>query len=409
MALALVVALGGAAVTGPAGPAEAATAAAVPFAVAPVPVIAGTASVGATLELQPGSWDPAPDLSFRWWADDVLIPGATGGSLVLRPADLGRRITATVTATRPGYATTSRTSAATARIAARATGISDRAPVVSYDFVFATEQAAVRVLASFDDRGLDVRQRHFEYQLDGSDAWTPVDAQSDSWSIEGDVPLPAGDHVIRWRAVGVLDGVRVVSAASDPQTQPAYGLPLPSTPTATVSGPYITFSYDIREALNGWPLERGTTIVITGREPFAPAEAAGSVTVFAGYGRTLAFDLHYGAGIFGYDTRVEATTAAAPATDRTFTSTPAPAVVGVAKAGAVLRVRTGLWQPQAVDLAYRWNRDGRAIPGADGPAYTATERDRGARITVTVTGTKSGYAAVSLTSAPTPRVPVAAR
>lgn len=83
---------------------------------------------------------------------------------------------------------------------------------------------------------------------------------------------------------------------------------------------------------------------------------------------------------------------------------PTPTIAGTAKVGYALTGRTGSWGPGPVELAYQWNRNGKAIAGATQPSHTLTAEDRGARLTLSVTGSRSGYAAVTKTSAATAEV-----
>lgn len=57
--------------------------------------------------------------------------------------------------------------------------------------------------------------------------------------------------------------------------------------------------------------------------------------------------------------------------------------------------------PTDATLAYTWSRNGTPIPGATRATYTPTAADLGATLTVTVTGTASGYVSATTTSAPT--------
>ncbi|MGP5033278.1 hypothetical protein ACTXJG_17955, partial [Glutamicibacter arilaitensis] len=52
-------------------------------------------------------------------------------------------------------------------------------------------------------------------------------------------------------------------------------------------------------------------------------------------------------------------------------------------------------------LKYQWKRDGVSIAGATSAAYQLVAADAGRKISVTVTGSKSGYKSVSKTSAST--------
>ena len=82
-------------------------------------------------------------------------------------------------------------------------------------------------------------------------------------------------------------------------------------------------------------------------------------------------------------------------------ATPLPRIVGTATVGKTLSVSTGSWKPAPVDLTLHWNRNGVPIVAATTNTYTLTAADLGGTITVTVTGMKVGYSAVSTTSAAT--------
>ncbi|RZI94836.1 MAG: hypothetical protein EOO67_03850 [Microbacterium sp.] len=75
-----------------------------------------------------------------------------------------------------------------------------------------------------------------------------------------------------------------------------------------------------------------------------------------------------------------------------------PTIRGTAKVGQKLTAKAGTWGPAPVKLSYRWLRDGAAIKGATKSAYTLKAADRGHRVSVRITGTKSGYTTVSKTS-----------
>lgn len=81
-----------------------------------------------------------------------------------------------------------------------------------------------------------------------------------------------------------------------------------------------------------------------------------------------------------------------------------PTVSGTTRVGSTLTVKTGTWSPSAVRLTYQWYRDGKAIGGATGSRRVLASPDLGRRITVKVTGTKTGYTPASATSKATPVV-----
>jgi hypothetical protein len=83
------------------------------------PVLSGEARVDSTLALDTGSWTPTPDaLTVLWLANGQPIEGVTGEpTLTLTPDLVGTTISATVTATREGYAAVTATTAPTEPVA----------------------------------------------------------------------------------------------------------------------------------------------------------------------------------------------------------------------------------------------------------------------------------------------------
>lgn len=89
----------------------------------------------------------------------------------------------------------------------------------------------------------------------------------------------------------------------------------------------------------------------------------------------------------------------APAAGSVF-SAPVPVIGGVAVLGRTLTAQAGTWTP-AGTKSYQWFRDGSAIAGATARQYVIAEEDLGTDLTVTVTGTRSGYMTAHRTSDPT--------
>ncbi|MCB5165013.1 hypothetical protein LG634_09255 [Streptomyces bambusae] len=81
------------------------------------PTISGTAKVGSVLTAKPGTWTPAAaSYTYQWYANGQAVSGATRTTFKPASAQLGKRITVTVTAHRPGHASGTATSAATAKV-----------------------------------------------------------------------------------------------------------------------------------------------------------------------------------------------------------------------------------------------------------------------------------------------------
>lgn len=77
-----------------------------------------------------------------------------------------------------------------------------------------------------------------------------------------------------------------------------------------------------------------------------------------------------------------------------------PAIKGKARVGGVLTANPGRWSPKPVGTSFRWKRNGKAIKGADSRRYAPIRKDRGARLTVTVTVTRTGWSKAAATSRP---------
>lgn len=84
----------------------------------------------------------------------------------------------------------------------------------------------------------------------------------------------------------------------------------------------------------------------------------------------------------------------------TFTATPVPEIGGSLAVGQTLTAYENDWSHNPA-FSYQWYADGAALANATEDTYTIKAADAGKRITVSVTGTRAGYAAVTKTSSPT--------
>src|SRR5699024_1056255 len=90
---------------------------------------------------------------------------------------------------------------------------------------------------------------------------------------------------------------------------------------------------------------------------------------------------------------------------KSLTAAPVPTISGTVAVGNTLTAKPGTWKPAPVTLKYQWKRGGSNISGATAATYKVTNSDVGSKITVAVTGSKSGYTTVTKTSAATVAVP----
>jgi hypothetical protein len=74
-----------------------------------------------------------------------------------------------------------------------------------------------------------------------------------------------------------------------------------------------------------------------------------------------------------------------------------PKIVGSVKAGKAVTVDTGVWVAGA-KLAIVWLLDGKAIKGATGKKLTLSKKAKGKKLSVSVTGTATGYTALKKVS-----------
>jgi len=82
----------------------------------------------------------------------------------------------------------------------------------------------------------------------------------------------------------------------------------------------------------------------------------------------------------------------------TFTSAATPLVTGSAISGNTLAGTVGKWSPAGATYLYQWKADGVAIPGATAKTFTVTTETVGAKVTLTVTGSKPGFKSLAKVS-----------
>jgi serine protease len=82
-----------------------------------------------------------------------------------------------------------------------------------------------------------------------------------------------------------------------------------------------------------------------------------------------------------------------------FTVKGKPYTSGVYRKGRTLKAHPGKWSPAAASVRYQWLRNGKRIWHATKAKYTLTKADRGRKISVRVTVSKTGRVTTSVTSA----------
>jgi hypothetical protein len=91
------------------------------------------------------------------------------------------------------------------------------------------------------------------------------------------------------------------------------------------------------------------------------------------------------------------TASATPAAAAPVNTTP-PSITGTAEYAATLTAQPGTWSPTPTSYAYRWLRDGEAIPKADQPTYVPGLDDLDHRLSVEVTASDGSTSAVAVSA-----------
>ncbi|OUE27017.1 hypothetical protein BFL37_02765 [Clavibacter michiganensis] len=439
---------------------EPTTPAEIPFSAAATPTIAGTARVGFTLSARAGIWTPWPTFSYVWLRDGVVIPGQTGVTYRVQAGDAGSRISLAVTGTRTGYATRTQTSgelqvpaattptptpapttpAPTPTPGTPTPGTPTPAPTTpvptpeptapSEDAPFAA--AATPTIAGTARVGFTLSAR--------AGVWTPWPTFSYQWTrdgvaIDGQTGVTyrpqEGDQgaTIAVIVTGTKTGyvtrsttsegllVPLPEVAPEPPAPEPDPEPVPDVAFEAAGDPSITglgrvdFTLTARSGTwSPWPsfsyawMRDGVVI---------PDQTGPSYRVVAG-------DVGTGISVAvtgtktGYITQTRTSPAVAvvetpvtpppPAPAVPFEATTVPVIQGSPVAGSPLRAETPAWTPEATTYSYAWARDGVTVRGATDATYVVPRGDAGSRISVTVTGSRSGYQDASRTSEATAAV-----
>lgn len=357
---------------------------------APTPTVKGTAKVGYTLTATPGTWGPTGvTLKYQWKANGVAITGATATTFKATAAQVGKTLTFSVTGTKAGYTTATKTSAATGTVMALNPVLTAPTPKIT-----GTAKVGYTLTAVPGTWGPAPVTLKYQWKANGI-AITGATASTYK---------PAAAVVgktISVTVTGSKAGYNTAAKTSALTARVAVG-----TLTATV--PRITGTAKVGYTLTAVPGAWGPApvtlkyqwkangVAITGATASTYKPAAAVI------GKTISVTVTGSKA--GYTTAARTSALTARVAVGTLTA-PVPVISGAVRVGSVLTA-TGAWGPAPVTLKYQWKANGVAITGATAGTYTPSAAMLGKTLTVTVTGSKAGFTTV--TKASTVSVKVAA-
>ncbi|SEB58853.1 peptidoglycan DD-metalloendopeptidase family protein [Arthrobacter woluwensis] len=348
-----------------------------PFTTAPNPSIAGTAAVGQVLRAVPGTWDPAATFKYQWLLAGAAVTGASGPTWTPPATALGKTVSVRVTGSRPGFATTTRTSGATAALQ-RGT-ITTVQPVI-------TGVPAPGLTVTVNPGAWNPKPATFTYQWRRNGA-AIAGATAASYKVA------ATDTGTDLTAVvtGTVTGYNTATSVSAPVRA---GKQFTAAPNPSISGG-LDVGNRLTAVVGAWnPKPAFAYQWLRNGAPIAGATTTTYVLTNADAGRAISFRVT--GTLSGYATAVR--TSNALTTRSLLGPAPTPVFRGYPAAGQTLTALAGTWGPGAVSLNYQWLRNGAPIAGATSTTLALNSSHVGARISVRVTGTRAGFIPATRTS-----------
>lgn len=351
------------------------------------PTITGTARVDSTLTASTGTWLPTgATYAYQWLVDGTAVPGATRSALTLRPADVGRRVTVTVTASKPGYASVRSTSIPTTGVAPGLLSAVTKPAISGVPKVGSTLSAHP---GTWSKPGLTYA---YQWYVGGT---AVAGATGQTFSPRAaDVDLPVTVHVTARR-----DGYAATTAIS-PQTGKVVRGTFVVSSRPTITGNHTRVGSRLTATTGTWSpagtysyqwYADGVTIAGATERTFVPtkyergdrirvrvtARKDGFVTAWALSANTAEID-------YGHISVV----------------TP-PKVTGSVRLGQIVTVAAGEHVPSAATVRYQWLRDGEVMTGATSRSHRVNTGDLGHRLSARVRFSAAGHTSRTVTTAQT--------
>ncbi|GAA1810921.1 hypothetical protein GCM10009771_11120 [Nesterenkonia flava] len=320
---------------------------------------------GSTLTAAPGRWSSAATLSYQWLSDGVPIRGATKSTYKVGSGQVGKKISVRVTGTSSGYTSAERTSKATSRVAqASIPGIT----------------GSVRVGATLTAApGKWTSGTSFTYQ------W-----RADGKAIKGATKKTykvGSSHAgkrISVTVTGKKSGHTTVERTSK-QTSRALSTGSPRISGKAIAGSTLT--------ANPGTWSSGTKLSYQWMADGKRIKGATKKTYKIGaaqQGKKIAVRV---TGTKSGHAQAQRNSSATARVMRAGT----PSISGTVQVGKTLTAKPGTWTSKT-SFTYQWYSGGKRIKGATKRTYKVGAAQQGKKITVKVTGKKSGHTTVTKSS-----------
>ena len=350
------------------------------------PAVKGTVEVGGALTVSAGDWSPTGNsYAYQWRADGQSISGAVGKTYTPTADQLGKQLTVSVTASRPGYPTAKADSISTK--VAPGTLKASRPPAIS-----GTPQVDSELTASAGTWSKPDLTYAYQWMRDG----VPVQGATASAFTPGPADVK---HQVTVAVTASKTGFTPTTSTSAPTAEVALGVvseiakpaisgtaKVGSTLTAspgTWSKPDLTYTYQ-------WHAN-GTDIAGATGKSFTPTSRERGSTV--------------GVRVFVHRAGYEANSALSDNTAEvgygTIQNQKAPAITGSLRVGSTLSASAGTYAPAGTTVKYQWLRDGKVQSGATGRTRKIPAGDRGHKLSVQVRYSAPGYTTRTVTTANT--------
>ncbi len=368
----------------------------------------GVVSPGTLLDVESPTWD-FPDLlglltvteTVQWLRDGVAIPGATGGSYLPTPDDVGSNLQAVVTGKVLGLLPVD---AFTDVVRVLSPGSGGEGGGETTDPLEATQPPR---LTGIPGVGSLLQVLNPAWSLPG--VTTSYQWFSDNVEIPGAtgqtfVPaLAQAGTTIHARVSGLVVGLPLVSVITN-------YLPIPKAPAqelGATSQPALSGTPKVGRALTvadpAWNADgvEQTYQWLRDGAPITGATTASHLLAPADLGRAISVTVT-GTKEGWTSATVDSNTLTATVGDA-IVATAQPRVTGTPTLGQTLSATPGTWGTgETPAFGYQWLRDGATISGADRASYVVTPADLGRELSLRVTATRTAYAPGSFTTAGLP-------